>query len=222
MDFPLIFNILYCYDFIHYDNFQLIFLLDLVNGFLIIWRYNMKRIIGLGLVLILLIVGISFFINHPINTTIDTNASQQSVEYTENGITLSIPGDWVSAKSGSNSTVLAVADPDAKDTHGFKCVNVNIEKKTNAGSLESEFNSNYNTLARNSNFNILFEGNATFNNQPAMEADYTESSSGTLKRHKAIWVKKDSDIYLILCSAPEVDFDNRLNTFDFIINSVQL
>ena len=51
----------------------------------------MKRIIGLGLVLILLIVGISFFINHPINTTIDTNASQQSVEYTENGITLSIP-----------------------------------------------------------------------------------------------------------------------------------
>ena len=181
----------------------------------------MKKIIAIGLVLILLVVGISFFINHPINNN-DINASQQSVEYTENGITLSMPGDWVSAESKSNATVLAIAAPNPKDSSGFNSVNVNIEKKSNARSLETEFNSNYNILARNSDFNIIFEGNATFNDEPAMEADYTSESNGVLKQHKAIWVKKDSDIYVILCSAPDSQYEELKGTFDFIINSIKM
>ena len=46
----------------------------------------MKKIIGIGLVLILLIVGVSFFINNPINTISADELSQQSVDYSENGI----------------------------------------------------------------------------------------------------------------------------------------
>lgn len=182
----------------------------------------MKKIFIIGFVVILLIIGISFFINNPINSGNEIDVSKQSVEYTENGITLSIPGNWVSAKSNSNDTVLAVADPDSKDSSGFNSINVNIQKKSNARGLEAEFNSNYNVLARNSDFNILFEGNATFNGEEAMEADYTSVSSGVLKQHKAIWIKKDADIYVILCSAPQSEFDEKLSTFDFIINSVKL
>ena len=55
-----------------------------------------------------------------------------------------------------------------------------------------------------------------------MEADYTSGSGGDVKQHKAIWIKKDSDIYVILCSAPQSEFDEKLSTFDFIINSVKL
>ena len=182
----------------------------------------MKKIIGIGLVLILLIVGVSFFINNPINNSNEEDLSQQSVDYSENGISLSMPGNWVSAKSNSNETVLAVADPDYKDSAGFNSVNVNIEKKSNARSLQSEFTSNYNTLARNSDFNILFMGNVTFNDQAAMEADYTSVANNQTKHHKAIWIPKGSDIYVILCSAPESEFDNMVGTFDFIINSVRL
>ena len=182
----------------------------------------MKKIFIIGLILILLIVGVSFFINNPIKIENEINASHQSVEYSENGITLSMPGDWVSAKSKSNETVLAVADSNSKDASGFNNINVNIEKKSNTRSLESEFKSNYNTLARNSDFNILFEGNSTFNGEAAMEADYTSVAAGELKQHKAIWIQKDSDIYVILCSAPQSEFDEKLSTFDFIINSVRL
>ena len=57
----------------------------------------MKKIIGIGLVLILLIVGVSFFINNPINTISGDELSQQSVNYSENGISLSMPGNWVSS-----------------------------------------------------------------------------------------------------------------------------
>ena len=130
----------------------------------------MKKIIIIGLVLILLVLGISFFINNPIKLENEVNASQQSVDYSENGISLSMPGDWVSANSKSNETVLAVADPNSKDSSGFNNINVNIEKKSKARSLEAEFKSNYNTLARNSDFNILFEGNSTFNGEDALEA----------------------------------------------------
>ena len=182
----------------------------------------MKKIIGIGLILILLIVGVSFFINNPISTDNGEDLSKQSVDYSENGISLSMPGNWVSAKSNSNKTVLAIADPNYKDSAGFNIVNVNIEKKSNARSLQSEFTSNYNTLARNSDFNILFMGNVTFNDQAAMEADYTSVANNQTKQHKAIWIPKGSDIYVILCSAPESEFENKLGTFDFIINSVQL
>ena len=181
----------------------------------------MKKIIGIGLVLILLIVGISFFINNPISVENEVDLSQQSIDYSENGISLSMPGDWVSANSKSNSTVLAVADSNAKDSSGFNSINVNIEKKSKAKSLQSEFNSNYNTLARNSDFNILYMGNVSFNGEEAMEADYTSVVNNVTKQHKAIWVKKGSDIYVILCSAPQSEYDNELGTFDFIINSVK-
>ena len=182
----------------------------------------MKRIIGIGLLLVLLIVVGSFFINNPVNIENEADLSQQSVDYSENGISLSMPGDWVSADSKSNSTVLAIADSKAKDASGFNSINVNIEKKSKARSLQSEFNSNYNTLARNSDYNILYLGNVSFNGEAALEADYTSAVNNITKQHKAIWVKKGSDIYVILCSAPQSEYDNELGTFDFIINSVKL
>lgn len=182
----------------------------------------MKRIIVIGLILILLIVGVSFFINNPINTNNEVDLSQQSVDYSENGISLSMPADWVAADSESNETVLAVADSNSKDSSGFNSVNVNIEKKSKSNSLQSEFNSNYNILARNSDFNILYMGNVSYNGEAAMEAEYTSVSNNITKHHKAIWIKKESDLYVILCSAPESEYDDKVGTFDFIINSIQL
>ena len=181
----------------------------------------MKKIFGIGFLLILLIIGISLLINYPINSINGEDASQQSIEYSENGIKLMMPGDWVSADSKSNESILAIADPHSKDSSGFNSINVNIEKKENARSLDSEFKSNYNILARNSDFNILFEGNSSFNGEPAMEADYTSVSGGELKQHKAIWIQRDTDIYVILCSAPQSEFDAESSNFDFIINSIE-
>ena len=187
------------------------------------WRYNMKKIIGIGLLIIILIVGVSFFVNYPIfNNDSDADASQQSIEYSENGITLSMPGDWVPADSKSNESVLAVASPNSKDSSGFNDVNVNIEKKSKANSLQSEFKSNYNILSRNSDFTIIFMGNVTFNGKDAMEAEYTSVSNNDTKHHRAIWFQEGSDIYVILCSAPESEYENLVGTFDFIIDSIKM
>ena len=112
----------------------------------------MKRIIVIGLILILLIVGVSFFINNPINTDNEADLSQQSVDYSENGISLSMPGDWVAADSESNETVLAVADSNSKDSSGFNSVNVNIEKKAISNTYATPIaQSALSTLKRNQN-----------------------------------------------------------------------
>lgn len=184
----------------------------------------MKKIIGIGLLIIILVVGVSFLVNFPIfgNHGDDVNASQQSVEYSANGITLSMPGDWVSADSKSNESILAVAKPDPKDSSGFSSINVNIEKKSKARSLQSEFTSNYNILSRNSDFNILFMGNVSFNGEPAMEAEYTSVSDNVTKHHRTIWLQEGSDIYVILCSAPDSQYEELKGTFDFIINSIKM
>ena len=184
----------------------------------------MKKIIGIGLLIIILIVGVSFLVNFSKfgDNSDDVNASQQSVEYSANGITLSMPGDWVSADSKSNESVLAVAKPDPKDSSGFSSINVNIEKKSNVRSLQSEFNSNYNILSRNSDFNILFMGNVSFNGEPAMEAEYTSVSDNVTKHHKAVWFQEGSDIYVILCSAPDSQYGDLIGTFDFIIDSIKM
>ena len=112
---------------------------------IVYWRYIMKKIIAIGVILILLVVGGSYLMSHPINSNDGDNVSQ-SVEYSKNGITLFMPGNWVAAESQSNDTVLAVADPNSKDSSGFNSVNVNIERKSTTGTLESEFDQQLSTF----------------------------------------------------------------------------
>lgn len=181
----------------------------------------MKKIFAIGLIIVILILGASFLIVHPITTGDDVNKSQETIEFSENGVNLLIPGDWVSAKSNSNSSILAVADSNTKDSAGFNSINLNVEKKSTYNSLDYEFKSNYNRLSRNSAYEILYEGNVTIEGTQGMEVGYTSSDTGYLKQHKAIWFKKDSDIYVILCTAPESKWAEEESTFDFIINNMQ-
>ena len=77
-----------------------------------------------------------------------------------NGVALTVPSTWVSAESKSNMTLLAVADPNSKDSSGFSNVNINVEKKETINTLKNEFESNYKSLSRNSGCN----GSCIFNN----------------------------------------------------------
>ena len=72
----------------------------------------MKKIIGIGLVLIILIVGVSFFINNPIGNNDGDDLSQQSVDYSENGISLSMPG-----RDSTDYPALLQLDSDGKSVH---------------------------------------------------------------------------------------------------------
>ncbi len=181
----------------------------------------MKKVVIIGVLIVVLIIGASFVVRMQ-NSVDETENTTEYMEFSGNGVTLSAPGDWVSAESESNTTLLAVADPNSKDSSGFSNVNINIEKKNSSNSLDYEFKSNYNSLSRNSDYDILYEGNVTIFGTNGVEAGYTTNIDGVAKQHKAIWFKKDSDLYVILCTAPQSEFTTLEPTFDLIIKSIQI
>lgn len=138
----------------------------------------------------------------------------------ENGVSIIVPNDWIKADSQSNESIVAVANSSSKDLNGFNDINVNIEKKNLTTSLLSEFNTNYDNLATNSGFTILYSGNISkIGGYDAMEADYTSNVGGIEKRHKAIWIGKDNEVYVILCTSPQSSFEEQEPIFNSIISS---
>lgn len=181
----------------------------------------MKKIIGIIFIIVILVIGGSLVYKNYKDSQNTVDKSQESIEISKNGITMLIPGDWVEAKSESNTTAIAAADPASKDSAGFSSVNINIEKKTSYNSLSYEFNNNYKALGRDSSYDILYEGNVSIAGTEGMEAGYTSSKTGFLKQHKAIWFKQGDDLYVILCTAPQSKFAEEESTFDFVINNLK-
>ena len=86
----------------------------------------MKKWIVIVILLVIVVLGASFmFKSH--NETQQKENTTEAYEISENGVTLTVPSTWVSAKSKSNMTLLAVADPNSKDSSGFSNVNINVE-----------------------------------------------------------------------------------------------
>lgn len=174
-----------------------------------------KRYI-IGFLAILIVISVSGCIG---SDDADNENSTKVQEVSGNGITLLCPSSWVKASAHDNASVLAIADPDLKDSNGQCLINVNIEKKKISSSLDSEFSSTYTMLGSNSDYSIISEGNVSLGSYNGLEAMYSSNVNGTNKMHKAVWVQKDSDAYVILCSAPSDKFDSQSQIFDFIISN---
>lgn len=176
----------------------------------------MKKYYLIGILAILLVILVSGCIG---NSNSDNGNSTRVQSITNNGVTLEFPSTWVQANAQDNASILAVADPNSKDSQGLSDTNVNIEKKKISSSLEADFTSTYTQLSSNSDYQILTEGNVTVASLKGYEATYTTNINGTSKMHKAIWVQKGDEIYVILCTAPQNKFDSQSSIFDFIISN---
>ena len=169
----------------------------------------------IGILVVLLVISVSGCIGDNSNNTNSTRV--QSL--TENGVTLEFPSTWIKADAQDNASVLAVADPNSKDQQGFSDTNVNVEKKAVSSSLETDFNSTYTQLSKNSDYQILSQGNVTAGSYKGLESIYTSNVNGTTKMHKAVWIENGDNVYVILCSAPQNKFDSQARIFDFIISN---
>jgi len=184
----------------------------------------MKKYI-LGILIIISVVLISGCVSNSNN-----NNETQIQTLAENGISMKFPGTWVSANSKNNETVVAVADPNFVDsTTGFGKVSVVIQKKTlnssskDFSSITTLFNQTYQNLFSNSSYKLIAEGYVTVGTySDALECIYTFDENGTVKKHRAIWIEDNNEVYVILCTAPENEFDSQFKNFDFIINNFKI
>jgi len=155
----------------------------------------------------------------------DNNSTNDTTHLTiaKNGILIKYPGNWVVATSGSNDSIVAVADPSSKDSStGFSNVNVNIERRNFTSSLETYFNQTYTKLFSNSDYTPMAQGHTSIGSYNALEAVYTQNSNGTIKQHRALWIAHNNEVYVILCTAPQNEFQNQVKNFDLIISSFRI
>ncbi len=176
----------------------------------------MKKEYIIGFLAILLVIAVSGCIGSD-NT--DNANSTKVQEISGNGVSIICPSTWVKATASDNASVLAVADPQLKDSNGQCLINVNVEKREISTSLDDEFSSVYDMLGSNSDYTILSEGNVTLGSYHGLEAIYSSDINGTLKTHKAVWIENNGEAYVILCSAPQDKFDSQSQIFDFIISN---
>lgn len=181
----------------------------------------MKKWFIVAILLVLVVLGASFMFRAQNENQVRENTTE-AYEISENGVTLTVPGTWVSAKSESNSTIMAVADPNSKDSSGFSTVSINVEEKETVNTLKNEFESNYKSLSRNSDYDIIYEGNVTVQGNDAMEAAYTTTEGSVVKEHKAVWLQGDGRIYVILCTCPQDQFEDYEPIFDYAIKTMKM
>ena len=180
----------------------------------------MERKYIVGIVILIIIIGGAFLYANKVMKEKESLNETEYLKVSQNGVSILVPGNWAKASSESNSSILAVADPNSNDLRGFSQVNINIEKKAITDSLDSEFNRNYNTLSSTSGYQVLFTGNVSgIAGHSGLEADYLSNMMAGTKQHKAIWIEKEGYAYVILCTAPQSSFESNEMIFNQIIGN---
>lgn len=181
----------------------------------------MKKYI-LGIILVIAVIFVSGCITSSGDNS-GVNGTEPPKTMAKNGVLIKYPGSWVVAQSDVNNSIMAVADPKFKDSvTGFSSVNVNIQKKELPSSLDTYFNQTYSKLFSNSSYTPVAIGNTSIGSYNALEAVYTQEGNGSVKQHRAIWIENNGEVFVILCTAPQEDFQNQIKNFDFILNNFRI
>ena len=125
------------------------------------------------------------------------------------GVMVQYPSEWVLSESTSNSSVIALAKSDSIDSSKVGQVTINVEKQPIEGSFDSFINK-------------TSSGQVLINDKNATEYVYTSDVDGVVKEHKAIWFDKGDQAYVVLYSAPIDKFNENLNSFNYILENMQI
>jgi predicted Zn-dependent protease len=151
--------------------------------------------------------------------------SQQNNEtktYTQNNISFQYPANWELARSTAPNAIIAVADPNSM-VNNTPTTQVVIQKSplSKGSNLTIAYSDNYKNFFNNTGNVKVSEANITSDKLKAYENVYTANATGIEKQFRAVWLQKNGQIYVILCSAKKSDFQGQQGNFDLIINSFQ-
>lgn len=170
--------------------------------------------------LIILVIFAAVFVSGCIS--FDNSDAEGIKSVTKQGVVLKYPSDWVVSQATSNTSLVSVSASNSIDSSKIGLVNVNVEKKPLSVPLDTFVNQTNTAMAKDPSYNLISAGNVAVGNKEGIEVSYISEINGTLKEHRAIWFEHRGDAYVILCSAPQNQFDSYSNVFNFIINNIEL
>lgn len=187
----------------------------------------MKKNVICGVIIIIAIICVfGYLITNNISTSEITGGSDDNatkmLSSSKGGVVVQYPSDWVLSDSNSNYSVISLAKADSIDASKVGAVTVNVEKRPVEGSFDSFVNETYTSMQQDSSFNLTSSGQVLVGDKNATEYVYTSDVNGVVKQHKALWFDKGDQVYVVLYSAPVDKFDANLNSFDYIVENMQL
>ena len=187
----------------------------------------MKKNIIFGVIIIIAIICVfGYLITNNISTSEITGSSGDNttkmLSSSKGGVVVQYPSDWVLSESNSNYSVIAFAKADSIDSSKVGDVTINVEKRPIEGSFDSFINETYTAMQQDSSFNLTSSGQVLIGDKNATEYVYISSVDGVVKQHKALWFDKGDQAYVVLYSAPTDKFDENLNSFNYIIENMQI
>ena len=187
----------------------------------------MKKNIICGVIIIVAIICVfGYLIMNNVSTSDITGGSGDNttkmLSSSKGGVMVQYPSDWVLSESTSNDSVIALAKSDSIDSSKVGQVTINVEKQIIEGSFDSFINQTYTAMQHDSSFNLTSSGQVLIGDKNATEYVYTSNINGVVKEHKALWFDKGDQAYVVLYSAPIDKFDENLNSFNYILENMQI
>ncbi|MGZ7135261.1 MAG: PsbP-related protein [Methanobacterium sp.] len=146
--------------------------------------------------------------------------------YNANGISFNYPSSWQTFSTKTLSTIVAVGDPKTVDNStGYPNTYALVQKATipSGSSLKQVYDAVYAQYAAGlTNYKTISENTTTVDGTTAYVNIHSYDINGTPTQEEAVWIGKNSTIYVILCGALPGDFASQQSNFNMIINSFKV
>lgn len=152
----------------------------------------------------------------------NSNNDVNIMSLSKGGISIQYPSDWGVSKATSNYSIMAISKLDSIDAFGIGQVNINVEKKPIEGDFSTFVNDTYKSMQKDSSYQLVSSGAVSVGGQDGYEYIYTSTQGTGEKEHKAVWFEKGGQAYVIMYSAPVLDFEDNLYVFDFVLSGIQI
>lgn len=150
-----------------------------------------------------------------------SGTSDEVKNLTVNNVSFSYPSTWVEALSMDNNTIAAVGLPSSVDPNTKTAkVSVSIQTQKYSRGFDYFFIDNYESLFADTTYKKISEGNVTIGHYSGLETTYTNTA--TKMKYRAIWINGNGTTYVILCAAPESEFDSHTADFETVFNSFKI
>lgn len=182
----------------------------------------MKNNILKGSMVLLILLLFLFSVTAVSSEDSDNSKDINILSLSKGGITIQYPSDWGNSKATSTYSIMAISKLDSVDAFGIGQVNINVEKKPLEGDFYTFVNDTYESMQKDSSFQLVSSGAVSVGGQDALEYIYTSNQGTGEKEHKAVWFEKGGQAYVIMYSAPILDFEDNLYVFDYILSGIQI
>ncbi len=172
------------------------------------------------LILLLFLISVTAVSSEDNSNSNNNDVSIMSLS--KGGITIQYPSDWGNSRATSNYSIMAISKMDSIDAFGIGQVNINVEKKPIEGDFGTFVNDTYESMQKDSSYQLISSGAVSIGDQDGFEYVYTSTQGTGEKEHKAVWFEKGGQAYVIMYSAPISDFEKNLYVFDYVLSGIQI